>query len=242
MCAAGSVAATAILGVVSILALPASSLRLLIADGAELPACTLAMALRQKGIEALTAPRSSVRAILDLAGRLAPVLVLLDLDLGPPLGDGLPLIPRLVEAGSRVLVVTGVTDRARLGASLDAGAIGLFGKDCGFEELLQTVRRAAEGAPLLSEDERNGLLDALRHRQREDRERLAPFLALSRREQAVLAGLAAGEAASTIADRSCVSLATVRSQIRAVLGKLGVSSQGAAAALAREAGWSPTHT
>ncbi len=216
------------------------ALRLLIVDGDELLAGTLAMALGQQGLEAVTAPGSSTQAVLDLAGRLAPVLVLLELDLRPALGDGLRLIGPLIGAGSRVVVVTRVTDRARLGACLEAGAIGLFSKtSSGFEQLLQTVRRAAEGAPLLSDEEREGFLVELRRRQRADRERLAPFAALSPREQAVLAGLVAGEAAGTIADRSCVSLATVRSQIRAVLRKLGVTSQRAAAALAREAGWSP---
>ena len=214
------------------------ALPLLIVDGAELLAGTLAMALRQQGLEAFTAPGSSAQAVVDLAESLAPVLVLLDLDLLPTLGDGLHLISPLIAVGGRVVVVTGVTDRARLGASLEAGAIGLFSKACGFEQLLQTVRRAAEGGPLLSDEERKGLLDELRRRQREERERLAPFEALSPRERAVLAALVAGEAAGTIADRSCVSLATVRSQIRAVLRKLGVTSQRAAASLARDAGWS----
>ena len=216
-------------------------LPLLIVDGAELLAGTLAMALRQQGLEVFTAPGSSAQDVVDLAESLAPVLVLLDLDLLPALGDGLHLISPLISAGGRVVVVTGVTDRARLGASLEAGAIGLFSKACGFEQLLQTVRRAAEGAPLLSDEVRKGLLEELRRRQREKRERLAPFVALSPREQAVLAALVAGEAAGTIADRSCVSLATVRSQIRAVLRKLGVTSQRSAASLARDAGWSPNN-
>ncbi len=81
--------------------------------------------------------------------------------------------------------------------------------------------------------------DDVTERRRADDERLAPFRALSPREQAVLAGLLAGDSAETIAHRSYVSLATVRSQIRAVLLKLGVNSQLAAVALAREAGWEP---
>jgi len=224
---------------VSTSALARPALRLLIVDGDELLAGTLTMALCQQELDAVIAPGSSPQAVVDLAGRLAPVLVLLDFDLRPNLGDGLQLIRPLIEVGSRVVVVTRVTDRARLGACLEAGAIGLFSKTSGFEQLLQTVRWAAGGAPLLSDAERKGFLDDLRQRQQADRARLAPFLALSPREQAVLAGLVAGEAAGTIADRSCVSLATVRSQIRAVLRKLGVTSQLAAAALAREAGWSP---
>ncbi len=63
---------------------------------------------------------------------------------------------------------------------------------------------------------------------------------LSRREQEVLWALMHGVSAREIAKQSYVSLPTVRSQIRAVLCKLGVSSQLAAVALAYQRGWSPT--
>ena len=51
----------------------------------------------------------------------------------------------------------------------------------------------------------------------------------------MLALLAAGHRAQAVADRFVVSLATVRTQIRAVLTKLGVSSQLEAVALYRDA-------
>lgn len=59
------------------------------------------------------------------------------------------------------------------------------------------------------------------------------FATLTAREQGVLADMLAGRSAAQIADVERVSLATVRSHIRAVLTKLGVSSQLAAVALAR---------
>ena len=213
--------------------------RLLIVEDHELLAGTMALALRQRGLEVHTAAGPSPDAVVDRARQLAPVLVLLDLELGPPLGSGLDLIRPLTEAGARVVMVTGVTDRARLGACVEAGASGLVSKAGGFEGLVETVQRAAEGAPLLRDDERQVLLGEVRHSRRADRDRLAPFGALSPREQAVLARLLDGEAAETIADRTYVSVATVRSHIRAILLKLGVNSQLAAVALARRAGWSP---
>lgn len=57
------------------------------------------------------------------------------------------------------------------------------------------------------------------------------FAGLSRREQEVLSWLLAGSSAAEIADTEMVSMATVRSHLRAVLIKLGVSSQVAAVAL-----------
>ncbi len=213
--------------------------RVLLVDDHELLSGTVALALRQYGIEVHIAAGPSPAAIVDVARRLAPVLVLLDLDLGPELGSGLDLIAPLIQAGSRVVMVTGSTDRAGLGACIEAGATGVVSKAVSFETLVATVRRAAEGAPLLTDDERQALLDELRRQQRADSERLAPFMALSPREQAVLGRLVAGESAETIAARTYVSVATVRSHIRAILMKLGVNSQLAAVALVRDAGWDP---
>lgn len=60
---------------------------------------------------------------------------------------------------------------------------------------------------------------------------------LTPREREVLLGLVEGRCAQTLANEAVVSLATVRSQIRSVLTKLGVTSQLEAVALARRVGW-----
>ena len=212
-------------------------MKVLIIEDHELLAGTMAMALRQQGLDVHAAAGPSAAAVVELARKLAPVLVRLDLDLGSPMGSGLDLIRPLVETGARVVMVTGVADRARLGACIEAGAVGVVSKATEFSVLIETVNRAIDGAPLIREDERQALLDAARDRRRSDHDRLAPFDALSPKEQAVLVHLLAGESAETIAERSYVSLATVRSHIRAILLKLGVNSQLAAVALARNAGW-----
>lgn len=211
----------------------------LIVDDHELLAGTLALALRQLGLDVHSSPWPSPEAIVDAARDLAPAVVLLDLELGAGLGSGLDLIGPLLDAGSRVVMVTGITDRARLGACVAAGATGVVSKAAGFSSLVESVQHAVAGTPLMSEDERRELLDAHRHHERADRERLGPVLSLSAREQVVLGHLVAGESAEVIADRLYVSLATVRSHIRGILLKLGVNSQLAAVAAAHDAGWTP---
>ncbi|WP_329611966.1 LuxR C-terminal-related transcriptional regulator [Streptomyces brevispora] len=88
----------------------------------------------------------------------------------------------------------------------------------GVDRLLQ-LRTAAYDA--------TSLVAALREREQEARR----FSALTPREQHVLCALLAGCSAAEIAAADHVSLPTVRSHIRAVLTKLGVSSQLAAVAL-----------
>ena len=68
--------------------------------------------------------------------------------------------------------------------------------------------------------------------------RTEAFQYLTRRERQVLQALMRGETADEISKSSYVSLTTVRSQIRSILNKLGVSSQLAAVALAYRSGWS----
>lgn len=220
---------------------PAGPTNVLIVEDHELLAGTMAVALGQEGFAVHTVSGPSVEDVVETARRLAPVLVLLDLELGPPLGNGLDLVAPLVDAGGRVVMVTGVADRARLGACIEAGAAGVVSKRAEFTVLMGAVKRAASGAPVQSDDEREDLLEEARRRRRADRDRLAPFEALTPREQVVLRHLMAGESAETIATLSYVSLATVRSQIRAILLKLGVNSQLAAVALARQARWPANH-
>ena len=213
--------------------------RLLIVEDHELLSGTLALALRQRGLQVEAVNGPNREAVLRRAAELAPVLVLLDLDLGPALGNGVDLVRPLVDAGGRVVIMSGDTSRPRLGACVEAGASGVVSKASKFDDLVEAVQRSADGHDLLPEGERQRLLAELRESRRASHERLAPFASLSPREQAVLARLMAGESAETIAEHFYVSLATVRSQIRAILLKLGVNTQLAAVALARDAGWSP---
>ncbi len=68
---------------------------------------------------------------------------------------------------------------------------------------------------------------------------LEAFEKLSRREQNVLIKLMRGATAQQICDEDYVSLATVRTQIRAIISKLGVTSQVGAVVLAYQSGWPP---
>ncbi len=136
-------------------------------------------------------------------------------------------------------MLTGTTDRVRLAACVEAGAIGVVNKSVSFEQLMRAVRDAVELGSLLTPHQREDLLGELRRQRAADRQRLALFAALTPREQQVLASLMDGRSAEAIATEAYVSVTTVRSQIRSVLMKLGVNSQLSAVAKARAAGWHP---
>jgi DNA-binding NarL/FixJ family response regulator len=166
-----------------------------------------------------------------------PDLLLLDLHLGTRHDPSIPLISRFAEAGVQVVVVTASEDRMELAACLEAGAYGFVPKSRSVDSLLTAIDDAARGRPLISSLERMSLIIDLRFEREYRQRRWEPFERLTQRESEVLEMLCSGRAAAEIAEESFVSLATVRSQIRSILNKLGVNSQLAAVGLAREARW-----
>jgi DNA-binding NarL/FixJ family response regulator len=209
----------------------------LIVDDHGLLAQSLAYALRAGGLQVGRCAELTTEAIVEAVESTRPDVVLLDLDLGGEVGSSVSIVPTLTDTGTRVVMMTGVTDRARLAACVEAGAVGIIPKSDPFERLVDGVQKVVEAGTLLTEHERQELLAELRRHREADRERLRDFEQLTPREAQVLAALMDGLSAEQIASRQFVSLATVRSQIRSLRLKLDVGSQLSAVALARKAGW-----
>ena len=210
--------------------------RVALVDDHELLAQSAAYALRARGIEAHVVEVSSLEAIEAEVVRINPRVALLDLHLGA-LGLSIPLIPGIRAAGIDVVVVTGETDRGLWGACIEAGATALVEKRLSFDELVDRLHRIVAGDTPMASSERIDLIARLHEQRREERTRLEPFTRLTAREAEVLQRLTRGLSAEQIAAETYVSLATVRSHIRAILQKLGVNSQLAAVATATSAGW-----
>lgn len=197
---------------------------------------SLRLALVADGFEVQVASSLTPEDVLAAAEQFRPDVTLLDLDLGRR-GSALPLIGPLRELGGCVVMVTAETNHARLGECVEAGALGIVPKSAPFDDLVEAIKEAAALRSLMPKPQRDELLAEMRRQHAEEKARFAAFTRLTTREQQVLVGLCDGKSAETIAKESFVSLATVRSQIRSLLQKLGVNSQLAAVAMARRAGW-----
>lgn len=213
--------------------------RIAVVDDHELLAHSAAYALRAHGIDAQVVEVTTLEAIEAGVLRIDPQVVLIDLHLGV-IGHSTPLIPRFCAAGIEVVVMTGETDRALWGACVEAGAAALVEKRLSFDELVEHLRRIIEGGAAMAQAERLDLLATLNERRRDETTRLELFSRLTTREAAVLHRLVQGLSAEEIATDTFVSIATVRSHIRAILQKLSVNSQLAAVAAATKAGWTPS--
>lgn len=184
-----------------------------------------------------TGPRATPAGrVLGDVLRLRPRVVVLDLDLGDH-RDGLRLVGPLSSAGIGVVVVTGTADPVRWGECLRQGARTVLHTGVPLSSMLASLRQVAEGRPAMSREQREHLVREY-HRERlvcrDLRERLAT---LTPREVHVLGHLVAGRTVREIACSSVVAESTVRSQVRSLLAKLGVSSQIAAVGAAHRSGW-----
>jgi two-component system nitrate/nitrite response regulator NarL len=208
----------------------------LVADAHQLVGETLQAALELHGIDVSVSACIDAEAILHEVWSLRPTLVLLDLALAGA-GQELDLIRPLVDRGITVLVLAGNGNRLELARCIEAGAAGVLSKASSFGTVLEAIRRALSGEPVTPVRIRAQYLTELDEHRRAVKSATARFDELTPRERDVLSMIVDGLSAAAIAEKSFVSLATIRTQIRSILQKLGVNSQLAAAALARNSGW-----
>lgn len=208
-----------------------------IVDDHELFSTSLAMALRSEGVDAQVLRVDKIPEFLRGRGGRSG-LVVLDLDLGRAADgrwvNGADLVEDLRASGWKVLVVSGSVDQPGVAAAIAAGAIGSVPKSRSFDELLCAVISAADGAAVMTDDERRKWLEHHRRFLAQERDLARRLGRLSVREREVLELLADGTRAAAIAEHFVVSMPTVRTQIRSVLAKLEVSSQLEAVALFRQ--------
>lgn len=210
--------------------------RVAIIDDHRLLVDALALALEDCGVLTVVLELESLEIVAAQVIESQPDLVLLDLDLGAA-GDGSLLVRPLVEAALRVLLVTAALDAEQVARAVEQGAIGVVRKDGPFSELVDAVLGAAHGREVMAPWERVRLVDEARRSHERRLSALAPFGHLTPRECEVLRALTEGQTVAEIARSSVVSEATVRSQVRAILTKLGVRSQLEAVVAAQHAGW-----
>jgi DNA-binding NarL/FixJ family response regulator len=214
-----------------------ATVRVALVDDHSLITDALSVVLETQGYEVLV-PCVGSDGWVDQLLLFRPDVVLLDLDLGAS-GKGKSLIGTLTDAGARVVIVSATGDESEIGEALSLGAAGWSSKSVSFAHLLVMVHRAGAGDQIISDADRDHLLEQWRLRSERARKMSAPFESLTRKESAVLEALVAGHSVERIAADSYVSVTTVRSHIRSLFVKLGVNSQLEAVATAAKANWRP---
>ncbi|KAA0940324.1 response regulator [Streptomyces apricus] len=162
---------------------------------------------------------------LALAARLAPDVVLMDLQLGEGM-DGVQATRRLTAAPAapHVLVLTTYDTDADITRAIEAGATGYLLKAERPEELFAAIQAAARGRTTLSPPVASRVMANLR----------TPPPALTDRERDILGQLARGLGNRDIARALFISEATVKTHLGRIYAKLGVDTRAGAVAAAKE--------
>ena len=207
-------------------------MRVVIADDQEMVRMGLTMILRGAGIDVVAECGDGVEAV-EAVRRLRPDVALLDIRM--PRLDGLAAA-RLLAPITKVVIVTTFGEDDYVDTALASGACGFLLNDSGPALLVEAVRAAAAGDALISPE----LTVALLGRARTSRPVPdAGVASLSARELEVTRLVATGLTNAEIAEQLAVSMATVKTHLLNICGRLGARNRVEVAAAAWRSGLMP---
>jgi NarL family two-component system response regulator LiaR len=170
---------------------------------------------------------------VQLARKLTPDVVLMDLIM--PGMNGIQATRQIKQVSPRtqVIVLTSFGDDENIFPALRAGALSYTLKDIRPDELIDIVRKAAQGDAVLHSRVVSRVIQQVRTAKREIP---APFTQLTERELDILRLIAEGQSNAAIAERLVLSEKTVKGHITNILSKLQVEDRTQAAILAWQQG------
>ncbi len=212
------------------------SIRVLLADD---------QALFREGIRTLLSVQPDIEVVgeasdgeeaIQLAAKLRPAVVLMDLQM--PRLDGVEAtrLLRDLVPNCRVIVLTTFEDDEYVFAGLRAGAVGYLLKDTSAEALVQAIRAAVRGESFIQPSVAAKVVAEF-SRLADQVPRAEPLVeSLSDRELEVLRLVSKGATNREIASTLVIAEGTVKNHMTSILGKLGVRDRTQAALKAREVG------
>jgi NarL family two-component system response regulator LiaR len=161
---------------------------------------------------------------LDACRERCPDVILMDVDL--PGMDGIEATRQALEIcpDTHVVIITALQSDRVLAGGIAAGANGFVPKTQAADELMDVLRRAAEGEIVLPEGDATPLLRSIRSSASLD-EPEARLGQLTPREIEILQALADGRSTDEVAQSLFISPRTVHSHVGSILPKLGVRSK-----------------
>ncbi len=196
---------------------PRRSIRLVVAHDHPLVLGGIAELLRvEKGFSVEESCRDG-EACVDAIRRRQPDVAMVNVNM--PGLTGLDVLERVAaeQLPTRVILLASALTENEIAAAIAKGVGGIVIEQNAAETLIECLRKVAEGDTCVPAE--------LVARASERTSKLNGSAELTRSEAEIASALARGEHARQIASRRGVSVTTVRSQIRSIYAKLGVSSQ-----------------
>ncbi|WP_433345640.1 response regulator [Microtetraspora malaysiensis] len=208
-------------------------IRVLVADDQALVRAGVRMMLEAAGDAEICGEAADGAQAVHLAERLLPDVILMDLRM--PRVDGLEATRRILAArpSARIVVLTTFAEDDNVYGALRAGALGFLVKDDAPERIVDAVRRAAQGEPLLAP---SVLRRVVERALAAEREAVSLPRGLTEREVQVLTLVGMGLSNAEIGERLRVGVTTVKSHVAAVMEKLELRNRTQAAVVAHRLG------
>ncbi|MEU2943968.1 response regulator transcription factor [Nocardiopsis alba] len=219
-------------------------IRVLLVDDDPLVRSGLRMMLSGDGDIVIAGESEDGAGVREAVAECRPDVVLMDVRM--PVMDGIAATEELRSGsapGPQVIVLTTFDADATVARALRAGAAGYLLKHTDPERIVEAVRRAASGEPVLSPSVARALMDRVAGQDPEEcssgadrRARARARLALlSAREREVAEAVTAGLSNAEIAERLYMSMGTVKAHVSSALTKLDLSGRIQLALLAHDA-------
>ncbi|MET8338578.1 response regulator transcription factor [Streptosporangium canum] len=209
-------------------------IRVVIADDQALVRAGVRMLLQAAGEMEVCGEAVDGAQAVQQAELLRPDVLLMDLRM--PRMDGLEATRRILGAwpGARIVILTTFAEDENVYAALRAGAIGFLVKDDEPERMVDAVRRAAAGEPLLAPSVLRRVVE--RALAAEEQAAVQVPAGLTDRELEVLALVGVGLSNAEIADALHVGVTTVKTHVSTAMDKLGLRNRTQAAVVAHRIG------
>lgn len=214
-----------------------ADISILVADGQRLFAESLASALGQVPDFAVI-PEQPVTGVevLQMVQLHQPAVVLIDYWMpgmsGPATARALKDGPR----GPKVLLLSWFHGPLQVQEALEAGVRGFLPKSIRLDQLVEGIRQAVAGHPLVYAEELARMIDGIQLRQEEADRRCARLATLTPREIEILQFLSEGWPLKSLAPKLSVTIGTLKNHIHSILKKTGTENQLEAINMARHEG------
>ena len=176
---------------------------------------------------------SSGEDAVQLAGDYLPDVVLMDLVMSGMGGVQATRRVKDVTPRTQIVVLTSYHQDEFIFPALQAGAISYVLKDVGMDDLVDAIRKAAQGEAVLHPRVAERVIHEINGAKRAV---YNPFTELTNREMEILRLIARGLSNSEIADDLVISENTVKGHVSNILSKLHLADRTQAAVFAWEQG------
>ena len=198
------------------------SIRVLLADDHQMLRDGLRAVLSLEDDIEVVGEANDGHAAVEMAGRLAPDVVLMDIGMSGLNGVDATRRIKAESPNVKVIALSTYSDKRYVLSMLEVGASGYVLKAAAVDEMCRAVRAVAEGKRYLSPDVAGVVVDARFHEPAQSDASLSSIL--GSREREVLQLLAEGHSSPEIARRLHIAASTVETHRRNIMRKLDVHS------------------